>query len=368
MPEFIPGLKLCEMFFHEAVKPILTEFFPELAFSAGNLDFGSDVLGFDTPMSRDHHWGPRVMLFLSADDMDVHSRQISETLSDHLPSEFYGYSTHFSNLKTNSGVMIPHEGGPVNHYVQITTPQKFFRDHAGINIDQPMSTVDWLLTPRQRLKTIRSGKVFHDGLNVLERVREELHWYPHDLWLYLLANQWRHVDQEEPFVGRCGDTGDETGSKLVAARLVHNLMNLCFLMEREYAPYSKWFGTAFSQLECAAELQPVLDAVLQSRTWKEREKFLSQAYLLMCKKHNQLGITPLVEAEISLFHDRPYQVPHSSRFVDALRKEIRSQEILSLPEYVGSIDQFVFSIDVLESPSICRSLACLFEDKGKEES
>ena len=367
MPEFIPGLKLCEMFFNEAVNPILAEFFPGLAFSAGNLDFGSDVLGFDTPMSRDHHWGPRVMLFLSPPDLDVYSGQIKEVLSNNLPSEFYGYSTHFSNLQTDSGVMVAHEGGPVNHYVQITTPQKFFMDHAGIDINQPVKTVDWLLAPRQRLKTIRSGKVFHDGLNVLERVREELYWYPHDLWLYLLANQWRHVDQEEPFVGRCGDTADETGSALVAARLVHNLMNLCFLMEREYAPYSKWFGTAFSRLDCAAELQPILDEILQSKTWKEREKHLSQAYLFMCRMHNRLGITEDMEPEISLFHKRPYQVPHSSRFVNALRKEIQSEEILSLPEYVGSIDQFVFSIDVLESTRICRSFSCLFKNPKEEE-
>lgn len=31
-----------------------------------------------------------------------------------------------------------------------------------------------------------------------------------------------------------------------------------FLLEREYAPYSKWLGTAFSRLPCGAELIPIV--------------------------------------------------------------------------------------------------------------
>ena len=69
MPPFIKGLKLSELFFNEAVQPILSTHFPQLELSAGRLDFGSEVLGFDTPMSRDHHWGPRVMLFLRKEDL-----------------------------------------------------------------------------------------------------------------------------------------------------------------------------------------------------------------------------------------------------------------------------------------------------------
>jgi hypothetical protein len=48
---------------------------------------------------------------------------------------------------------------------------------------------------------------------------------------------------------------------------VLDLMRLCFLMGRQYAPYSKWFGTAFTQLACAADLSPVLWKALQTETW-----------------------------------------------------------------------------------------------------
>jgi len=68
------------------------------------------------------------------------------------------------------------------------------------------------------------------------------------------------VSQEEAFMARCGDVGDELGSRLVAARMIVELMRLCFLMARHYWPYAKWFGTAFSRLDGADELQPVFQA------------------------------------------------------------------------------------------------------------
>ena len=42
--------------------------------------------------------------------------------------------------------------------------------------------------------------------------------------------------------------GDELGSAVLGARLVESAMRLAFLMERTYAPYVKWFGTAFARL------------------------------------------------------------------------------------------------------------------------
>ena len=67
-PAFVPGLELCEAFYREAVRPILDAGFPGLTHAAALIGDGSDVLGYDTPVSRDHQWGPRLILFLSAAD------------------------------------------------------------------------------------------------------------------------------------------------------------------------------------------------------------------------------------------------------------------------------------------------------------
>jgi hypothetical protein len=80
MPKFIPGLKLCELFYQKQVRPILNEEFPNLRYSAALIGWGSEVLGFDTAISRDHHWGPRV-LFLNTQDYSKLEHKISQSLS-----------------------------------------------------------------------------------------------------------------------------------------------------------------------------------------------------------------------------------------------------------------------------------------------
>ena len=54
MTKFIKGLELCEGFFNEYAKPIIDEYFPNLQYSAGLIGYGSDVLGYDDAVSRDH--------------------------------------------------------------------------------------------------------------------------------------------------------------------------------------------------------------------------------------------------------------------------------------------------------------------------
>ena len=72
--DFIPGLELARRFYWEAVRPVLDADFPGLRHSAALIGTGSEVLGFDTPMSSDHHWGPHAMLFLAEDDCERHVR------------------------------------------------------------------------------------------------------------------------------------------------------------------------------------------------------------------------------------------------------------------------------------------------------
>ena len=109
-----------------------------------------------------------------------------------------------------------------------------------------------------------AGAVFHDPDGDLKHVRSKLEWYPNDIWLWLLACQWRRIAQEEAFVGRTAEVDDELGSRILTARMVRDLMRLCFLIERRYAPYSKWLGSAFQNLHMAPRLASHLDAALEA--------------------------------------------------------------------------------------------------------
>lgn len=361
MQSFIPGLDLAEHFYREAVRPVLEAHFPQLVYSAGRLDFGSDVLGFDTPRSLDHDWGPKCMLFVSEQDDASCAKSIAEVMAWELPFEVRGYPTHFGAHPDGTRWYQATDRRPLNHWVTVTTPARFFRAYLGVEPTATMRERDWLTIPQQRLRTVASGRVFHDGLNQLAPARRVLQWYPHDVWLYLLANQWQRIDQEEPFMARCGDVGDELGSRIIATRLVTELMRLCFLLEQRYAPYAKWFGTAFARLACAPDLLPIFQRILAGASWQEREPHLSAAYLVLARMHNALGLTEPVEPCISPFHDRPYLVPHSGRFVEALHAAIQSAEVKTWPRHIGAIDQFVDSTDVLDSPERCRQLDVIYK-------
>ena len=93
---FIKGLRLSELFYEEAVKPILTTHFPELTYTAALLGYGSDCLGFDTPQSMDHDWGPKLMLFLTETDYEGAPEAIDQLLRQELPLEIQSYPTNFA--------------------------------------------------------------------------------------------------------------------------------------------------------------------------------------------------------------------------------------------------------------------------------
>lgn len=220
-----------------------------------------------------------------------------------------------------------------------------------------------MLMPQEQLLEITSGEVYRDDLGELTRLRVTLGWYPRDLWLLLMAAGWKRIAQEEPFVARCGEAGDELGSRIVAARLVRDLVRLCFLIERRYAPYSKWLGTAFSQLSCARQLNPLLLRALSASSWPERESHLCSAYEAVAVLHNDLNVTSRLDVKVRNFHDRPYRVLDAERFSSALTKSIGDRElrpICSSAGLIGGVDQFADSTDLLDRPDLCASLAGLF--------
>lgn len=344
---FIKGLELSELFYKEAVKPILAKRFSGLTYSAALIGLGSEVLGFDTPQSMDHDWGPKLMLFLGEADHETYHNEINQALRQEVPGEIHGYPTSFGHHEDGTTVMTATDSGPINHGVMFLTVQCFFKYVLNFDPTGNIRAVDWISVPEYRLLMLTSGRVFHDGLGQLEPIRARLRYYPDDVWLYLLAAQWRRIAQEEAFMGRCGQVGDDLGSRLIAARLVRDLMRLCFLMKRRYAPFVKWFGSAFAKLDCASDLVPIFTRVLEANSCEERQTHLTVAYEFVAKMHNTLRITEPLTTEVSQYHSRPFLVIHADRFVDAIRAEIKSEEGLALPEHLGSVDQFIDSTDAL---------------------
>ncbi|MFC8519904.1 DUF4037 domain-containing protein [Streptomyces sp. NPDC057257] len=357
-PAFIPGLELSRRFYTDAVRPLLDEIAPGIPHSAARLGSGSEVLGYDTPRSADHEWGPRLQLFLHRRDVSRHAGRIRHFLSEHLPKTFHGHPTNFAPTgeRTDADIRVMQATeGPVHHRVEITHISAWSTATLGFDPATGITPTDWLAAPTQRLAEVTAGAVFHDGLHELTSLRRALRWYPHDTWLHVLACQWQRISQEEAFVGRCGEVGDELGSTITAGRLTRDLMRLCLLMDRHYPPYTKWLGTAFNRTTAGHHLTPVLTAALSATDWRTREKHLCQAYEAIGSLHNQLGLTDHVDPTTRPYHSRPFQVLRAERFTEALLARIEDPAIKRLP-LTGAIDQFADSTDLLGRVELTRAV------------
>ncbi|MBB6733427.1 DUF4037 domain-containing protein [Cohnella zeiphila] len=321
------GIELCKRFHFEFVEPLLSNHFPDLRYSSSLIGPGSEVLGYDTEMSTDHDWGPRVVLFLQANDMYL-VNSISQVLQTNRPREFYGYT-----VDLNQTIM--------------TTLAQFLESKLATDFEKGPELLDWLTFPSQVLAEIVGGEVFRDDAGHLAAIRKQLHYYPHDIWLYIMASVWNRIGQEEHLVLRAGYVGDELGSSIIGSRIVKDIMDLCFLMERQYAPYPKWFGTAFKKLDCANELLPLLSNVQSALTWRERGTALCKAYESIARMHNRLGISEVMPEQASPFYNRPYKVIQGGAFANAIAAQITDPLIrrLSQKRLIGGIDQISDNTD-----------------------
>ena len=367
MPAFIPGLRLARAFYHEAVAPVIDAAAPRLAYSAALIGDGSEVLGYDDAMSSDHHWGPRVMLFLSAVDHAEAASRLRERLSQALPHQFRGYSTHFSAPKVGAGddgtqILQVIDSGPINHRVEILTVDGYMRTHFGLGEAQRLRAADWLSLPQQKLLSFTAGEVFRDDLN-LERIRQCFAWYPRDVWLYMLMCGWSRLGQDEHLAPRAGFVGDELGSALIAGRLVGSIMQLGFLLERRYAPYPKWFGKAFAELGCAAQLTPILRQIQSAAEFRGRERWLCAAYEVLNEMHNALNLTGRIEPAVIEFHGRGFKVSGGWRYAEALLESIEDKalRLLAAKRKIGGIDQFSDNTDLREAVGLRGRIAGLYD-------
>jgi len=167
--------------------------------------------------------------------------------------------------------------------VVITTLPAWLDGEFGWDLgERELTAVDWLLIPQTRLLGITQGAVFADPDDELAHLRRRLAWYPDPVWWWLLACQWQRLSQEEPFVQRTAEVGDQLGSAVLAGRLVRDCMRLALLIARKYAPYSKWLGTAFADLPDPDGLGFSLAEAMAADALTAREEALGRAHQHSC--------------------------------------------------------------------------------------
>ena len=347
------GRELSRRFYSVKIAPAVGPVLGRQPHAAAMLGDGSDVLGYDDDISPDHDFGPKVQLVLPPElDPDPLLAVLAQ-----LPTRYEGYPVFYGSTSTPNGWS---QGQPA-----VSTPEELFRARLGFDPAARIDLADWLATPTQILATMTSGPVFHDPAGLLTERRAALGWYPDDVWRYVLAAGWLRIDQEEPFVGRTGGSGDDLGSRIITGRIARDQIRLAFLIARQWAPYSKWLGRAFAELRLAPRLTPLLQAALSSDRWRERETNLCAASSVLAEATNDLHLAEPVDPTPRQFFDRDIRVLGAARLVAALTAAISDPEVRRLVDSLGgradgtlrlpgNIDQAVDSVDVLTNVALRR--------------
>lgn len=138
---------------------------------------------------------------------------------------------------------------------------------------------------------------------------------------------------------RCSECGDEIGSKLICARIAERLMRVCFLCTNTYAPYSKWFGTAFNHPDIDDVIKCTIKKALSADTPIERKDKLVRAQALVADIHNKSRLTFFVENKIENYFGRDIKVIFADKLVDATVNSLKNTPFKNVP-LIGSFSQF----------------------------
>jgi len=355
----ISGIDLSERFFYEVVKSVVDSEFPDLRYAAALLGSGSEVLGLDDEISKDHDWGLRLFLFIEESEHDYLSITLNQLFRERLPYSFLGFSTNwaFNEDKTMRPEFI--DKGEVNHRIEIHSVKSYLQKYLGIE-NTDLSEKDWLLIPEQRLLEFVSGKIFfNNNLGELNVARSRLLYFPDNVWKYKLLSQWCRIAEEIAFVGRTRMLGDELGSRIEITRLVRMVIEQAFILKRKYIPYAKWMTTLFMMLPIAKTLHPLLMEILNEYDYEKREELLCKAYLLLLEEQNKLEIVPKIEGKIQSFHNRPQSIINIDEIINEL-EEVVENPLKDLKK-IGSLDQFIDNTIIQSDSQFAKNAKGFFE-------
>lgn len=325
------GVGLAREYHAGVVAPILLSRWPGLSYAAGRLGSGSDVLGLDDETSRDHDWGLRLTLLVHAPWV----MEVDRYLEEKLPDRYAGWPTRFAMTWDPR----------VRHRVDVSTAEEFALSRLGLDMADGLSGPDWLCLTGQSVLEVTAGPVFHDQVGTITRLRQELAWYPDDVWRYVVAADWIRLGEDLPLLGRAGQRGDDLGHRILAARVANTAMHLAFLLSRVWAPYPKWLGTAFARLPLAGELTGLLAAVLQAQDWRECQQAAAQALAVLCREQAEAGLATGAGEPAEPFFDRPFLGVRAD-LSGLLLNAVEDPQLRALRPGLGSVEQWMDNVRV----------------------
>jgi len=219
------GMDICERYYETYGKPMLDQLFhDDISYMAiGLCGYGSDCLGYDDEISRDHDFGPGFCIWLPR---EVYERihDLLQEAYDRLPQEFMGY---------RRAVSARGEGR-----VGVFCIDDFFMQFIG---HMPQTLEDWLYMDENGLLACTNGRIFDDKYGEVTRLRKELHYFPEDIRIKKIARAIAKMAQSGQYnYARCMQRGNIVAASQALHEFIDQTLSVVYLLNKRYKPYYKW--------------------------------------------------------------------------------------------------------------------------------
>ena len=219
--EAISGIELCRAYYETCVAPMISEQYPLLKghVCAGLWGEGSDAYGFDDLESRDHDWGPGVMLMIDGEDL---YKKYGESLNASLiklaedTGSFKGYAPDISSiLRGRRGA---------------------FEVHAYLNDKLSGSPAEYVLA------SLSNGEIWEDPSGVMTEARERLkRYYPDELKRSMLKQQCALFSQNAQYnFPRMMRRQDPSTAVMMLSEGMKCAARIVYILNNRYVPHDKW--------------------------------------------------------------------------------------------------------------------------------
>lgn len=247
------GLELSRRYYETLARPSLEANFGEAVrrMSIGLAGEGSECLGFDDEISRDHDFSPGFCIWLDGADYSVFGRKLKDWYAA-LPKEFLGFddSRDTPNRACRVGVF---------------DSRSWFSVYLGAELP-PTRPVAWLALRDEQLAAATNGALFQNGSREFAEIRGALlGYYPEDVRLKKLAARVAAMAQAGQYnYARCMRRQDTVAAMLCVTEFVRAAISAAYLLNRRYMPYYKWAFRGMEAFPSLRELAPALCQLAES--------------------------------------------------------------------------------------------------------
>lgn len=219
------GLNLSRLYYEQFGKKMLEEKFSNYIqyMAIGLCGYGSECLGYDDEISRDHDFGPGFCIWLP--------RKVYDEVYSNLQKEYNALPDEFMGFKRN----VSKHG---DQRVGVFCIDDFFMSILQI---YPQTIEDWLKVDENSLLACTNGTIFEDHLGIVTKLRNDLAYYPKEAWLKKLAEAIAMMAQSGQYnYARCLKRKDSIAAYLTLNTFIDNTLSVIYLLNKKYKPYYKW--------------------------------------------------------------------------------------------------------------------------------